>query len=93
MFILWGKGSAKSWGGAENFEVPPWGGHLSFKIVSGGEGDHESFLMSCGPKEWNAAPGQNKSVSHLFHKGDIHLDAPAKKSGTLASNMWCLMSM
>ena len=48
-------------GGAENFEVLPWGGgHLSFEIVSGGGGggDHESFLMSCGAKEWNAAPGQ-----------------------------------
>ena len=44
-------------GGAENFEMLPWGDHLSFKIVSGG-GDHESFLMSCGPKEWNAAPGK-----------------------------------
>ena len=55
-----GRGQLNHRGGAENFEVLPWGGgHLSFKIVSGGGGgDHESFLMSCGPKEWNAAPGQ-----------------------------------
>lgn len=34
-----GRGRLNHRGGAENFEVLPWrGGHLSFKIVSGGEG-------------------------------------------------------
>ena len=46
-------------GGQKTLKCFLGGGHLSFKIVSGGGGgDHESFLMSCGPKEWNAAPGQ-----------------------------------
>ena len=45
-------------GGQKTLKCFLGGGHLSFKIVSGGEGDHESFLISCGPKEWNAAPGQ-----------------------------------
>ena len=78
-------------GGAENFEVLPWGGHLSFKIVSGGEGGiMKVFSCHVDPKN-GMQPRSN--VSHLFHKGDIHLDAPAKKSGTLVSNMWCLVSM
>ena len=34
-----GRGRLNHKGGAENFEVLPWGGgHLRFKIVSGGEG-------------------------------------------------------